>query len=189
MTDKKQKATKVKCNQDESKCKTVIICGEFCSSLEEAWVLLELVCRRTQDFTKTDQEKPKIEQIYMYIWNPKTTVFITWTWIYIISMEIFVTEVQTSLQTRGPVATNLIWNTILCLFVCFKKRFPILTVLRKQMFSLRAPTVPKNEIMKIKAPTAIITAAGSVEMLENSLYSLFWVTAHRPTPIMTPPMP
>lgn len=45
----------------------------------------------------------------------------------------------------------------------------ILTVLRKHMFSRRAPTVPKKEMIKINRPTAIITAAGSVEMLENSL--------------------
>ena len=66
----------MKCKQDESKYKTVTIHGECSSSLEEAWVLLELVRRRTQNFTKTDYEKPKIEQIYKYIWNPKTTVLI-----------------------------------------------------------------------------------------------------------------
>ena len=65
----------MKCKQDESKYKTVTIHGECCSSLEEAWVLLELV-RRTQNFTKTDREKPKVKQIYKYIWNPKTTVLI-----------------------------------------------------------------------------------------------------------------
>jgi len=37
------------------------------------------------------------------------------------------------------------------------------------MFSRRAPTVPKKEMIKIKKPTAIMTAAGSVEILENSL--------------------
>ena len=66
----------MKCKQDESKYKTVTIHGECCSSLEETRVLLELI-RRTQNFTKTDYEKPKIEQIYMYIWNPRTTVLIT----------------------------------------------------------------------------------------------------------------
>ena len=45
----------------------------------------------------------------------------------------------------------------------------ILTVLRKHMFSRRAPTVPKKEMIKIKKPTTIMTIAGSVEILENSL--------------------
>ena len=38
------------------------------------WVLLELIRRWTQHFTKIDQEKRKIEQIC--IWNPMTTGFI-----------------------------------------------------------------------------------------------------------------
>lgn len=37
------------------------------------------------------------------------------------------------------------------------------------MFSLRAPTVPKKEMINIKKPTTIMTIAGSVEILENSL--------------------
>ena len=38
------------------------------------WVLLELIRRWTQHFSKIDQEKRKIEQIC--IWNPMTTRFI-----------------------------------------------------------------------------------------------------------------
>ena len=38
------------------------------------WVLLELVRRRTQNFTLIDQEKQKIKQIDN--WNPMTTKFI-----------------------------------------------------------------------------------------------------------------
>ena len=53
MTDKKQKATKVKCKQDESLAK-------------------QSVRRWTHHFTKIDQEKRKIEQIC--IWNPMNTL-------------------------------------------------------------------------------------------------------------------
>lgn len=65
----------------------------------------------------------------------------------------------------------------------------MLTVCNMQIFSLKAPTVPKNEMMKIKIPTAISTAAGSVDMLENVLYEAFCVTAQKPIPIITPPIP
>ena len=43
-------------------------------SKSSIWVLLELICRWTQRFTKIDQEKCKIEQIC--IWKPMTTGFI-----------------------------------------------------------------------------------------------------------------
>ena len=49
------------------------------------WVLLEVVRRWTQHFTKIDQEKRKIKQIC--IWNPMTNGFIMLTLIYVISME------------------------------------------------------------------------------------------------------
>ena len=49
------------------------------------WVLLKLVHRWTQHFTKIDKEKHKIEQIC--IWDPITTGFIMQTLIYVISME------------------------------------------------------------------------------------------------------
>ena len=43
-------------------------------SRRSIWVLLELIRRWTQHFSKIDQEKRKIEQIC--IWNPMTTGFI-----------------------------------------------------------------------------------------------------------------
>ena len=43
-------------------------------SRRSIWVLLELIRRWTQHFTKINQEKRKIEQIC--IWNPMTTGFI-----------------------------------------------------------------------------------------------------------------
>ena len=43
-------------------------------SKSSIWVLLQLIRRWTQHFTKIDQEKRKIEQIC--IWNPMTTGFI-----------------------------------------------------------------------------------------------------------------
>ena len=66
MIDKIQKATKAKCKLDES---TNSQFHGMYSSLQEAicWVLLELACRRTQNFTKNDQEKPKIEQINLHL--------------------------------------------------------------------------------------------------------------------------
>ena len=44
-----------------------------------------VINRRTQNFTIIDQEKHKIEQIY--IWSPMTTGLIMSTLIYVISME------------------------------------------------------------------------------------------------------
>ena len=46
-------------------------CGMYIFSRWSIWVLLELVCRWIQDFTKIDQEKRKIEQIR--IWKPMTS--------------------------------------------------------------------------------------------------------------------
>ena len=54
--------------------KQAILRSIFFSRRISIWVLLELVCRSTQHFTKIDQEKCKIEQIW--IWNPRTTGFI-----------------------------------------------------------------------------------------------------------------
>ena len=67
----RQKATKVKCKHDESLTKQPIF-EEYVFS-KSIWVLLELVGRWTQHFTKIDQEKPKNERIC--IWNPMTTGF------------------------------------------------------------------------------------------------------------------
>ena len=43
-------------------------------SRKSIWVLPELVGRSTKHFTKIDQKKHKVRQIY--IWNPMTTGFI-----------------------------------------------------------------------------------------------------------------
>ena len=61
MTDKRQKATKVKCKRDES-------ISQYFSP-----VLLELVRKRSQNLTIIDQEKHKVKQVN--IWNPVTTEF------------------------------------------------------------------------------------------------------------------
>ena len=84
MTDERQKATKVKCERDESLTKQSIFV-DIVFSRTSIWVLLELVRRWTQHFTKIHYEKPKIEQIC--ICNPMTTGFIMKTLIYVISME------------------------------------------------------------------------------------------------------
>ena len=74
-TNDRQRATKFRCKRDESTTKIVNI-PRISSSLEKASsrVLLELVCRRTLDFTITYQAKQKLKQIY--IWNTMTTGFI-----------------------------------------------------------------------------------------------------------------
>ena len=70
-TDDRQetKATKVKCKCEECLTKQSIFV-EY-SLLRSIWVLLELVGRSTQQFTKINQKTCKIGQIY--IWNPMTT--------------------------------------------------------------------------------------------------------------------
>ena len=72
MTDKRQKAAKVKCKLDNLKQNSQYLWNIVFS--RSIWVLLELIRRWTQHFTKIDQEKRKIEQIC--IWNPMTTGFI-----------------------------------------------------------------------------------------------------------------
>ena len=67
---------------------------EIFFSRRSIWVLLEMVRRWTQHFTKIHHEKRKIEQIC--IWKPMTTGFILYTLIYIISMEFL------SLSRRRP---------------------------------------------------------------------------------------
>ena len=74
MTDKRQKAAKVKCKHDESLEQNSQYLWNIVFSRRSIWVLLELIRRWTQHFTKIDQEKRKIEQIC--IWNPMTTGFI-----------------------------------------------------------------------------------------------------------------
>ena len=73
MTDKRQKATKVKCKRDES-IKNQSIFVEYILIERNIWILLELVRRWTQHFTKIDQKKRKIEPIC--IWKPIPTGFI-----------------------------------------------------------------------------------------------------------------
>ena len=72
MTDKRQKAAKVKCKRDESQNSQYW--WNIVFSKSSIWVLLQLIRRWTQHFTKIDPEKRKIEQIC--IWNPMTTGFI-----------------------------------------------------------------------------------------------------------------
>ena len=80
MTDKRKKATKVKCKRgrerDESATKQSIFL-ECIFFRQRIWVLLELVRSKTQHLIITDQEKHKIKQIN--IWNTMTTWFIMWT--------------------------------------------------------------------------------------------------------------
>ena len=54
MTDKSQKATKVKFKRDEYYNKTVNILWNIVLSGRSIWVLLELVRKWTQHFTKID---------------------------------------------------------------------------------------------------------------------------------------
>ena len=96
MTDKRQKDTKVKCKRDESQTKQSIFVN-IVFSRGRIWVLLELIHRWTQHFSKTDQEKRK----QIYIWNPMTTGFIMLTLIYEISMEF------PSLSTRRSSSRNV----------------------------------------------------------------------------------
>ena len=71
MTDKRQKATKVKCKRDESLTKQSIF-EEYSLSRRSIWVLLELVRGWEQHLAKVEQEKGKIEHIC--IWNPMTII-------------------------------------------------------------------------------------------------------------------
>ena len=75
MTDKRQNATKFKCKRDESITKQSVVFLEYILLSKFFFrVLLELVCKGSQNFTIIDQEKHKIKQIY--IENPTTTGFI-----------------------------------------------------------------------------------------------------------------
>ena len=73
MTDKRQTAAKVKCKHENLKQNSQYL-WNIVISRTSIWVLLDPVCRWTQHFSKIEQEKRKIEQIY--IWNPMTTGFI-----------------------------------------------------------------------------------------------------------------
>ena len=73
MTDKRQKATKVKRKHDDSITKQSIFV-EYILLSRRIWVLLELVRRWSQHYIKIDQKKLNIEQICF--WNPSTTSYI-----------------------------------------------------------------------------------------------------------------
>ena len=63
MTDKRQKATKIKCKLEESQNSQYLCHMVF--SRRSIWLLLKLVGRWTQHFTKIDQKTRKIGQIYI----------------------------------------------------------------------------------------------------------------------------
>ena len=92
MTDKRQKATKVKCKREQSLTKESKFV-DYILPRRGIRVLLELARRWTQHFSKIHQEKRNIERIWM--WNPMTTGYIMLTLIYVISMEFLFAESQT----------------------------------------------------------------------------------------------
>ena len=71
MTDKTQKATKVKCKHghtcDESTTKRWIFLEFIFFGKKSIWAVLELVHSKTQNFTIIDQEKHKIKKIYIIL--------------------------------------------------------------------------------------------------------------------------
>ena len=71
MTDKTQKATKVKCKHghtcDESTTKRWIFLEFIFFGKKSIWAVLELVRSKTQNFTIIDQEKHKIKKIYIIL--------------------------------------------------------------------------------------------------------------------------
>ena len=73
MTDKRPKATKVKCKGDESITKQLIFL-EYPPLWKKHLSFSGAHCKRSQNVTVIDQEKHKIKQIY--IWNPMTNRFI-----------------------------------------------------------------------------------------------------------------
>ena len=98
MTEKRQKTTRSNVNAMNLQQNSQYL-WDIVFSKSSIWVLLELIRRWTQNFSKIDQEKRKIEQIR--IWNPMTTGFIMYTLIYVISMEIL------SLSRRRSSSRNL----------------------------------------------------------------------------------
>ena len=98
MTDKRQKATKVKCQREESLAKQSIF-ENILFSRRSIWVLLELVGRWTQHFTKIDQKIRKIGQIY-YLEPPWLPDLLYKHWFASSVYGIFTPESQTSLRTK-----------------------------------------------------------------------------------------
>ena len=75
---KDKRLQKVKCKRDESLENSQYLWNNIVFSRSSIWVLLELIRRWTQRFTKIDQEKRKTEQIC--IWNPMTTGWLCKHW-------------------------------------------------------------------------------------------------------------
>ena len=97
MTDKRQKATKVKCKREQSLTKESKFV-EYILPRRGIRVLLELARRWTHHFSKIHQEKRNIERIWM--WNPMTTGYIMLTLIYVISMEFLSLSRRRSIPPR-----------------------------------------------------------------------------------------
>ena len=73
MTDKRQKAVKVKCKHDEPLTKQSIFV-EYSLLQKKHLSFSGAHSQMNQHFTKIDQEKRKFEKIC--VWNPMTTGFI-----------------------------------------------------------------------------------------------------------------
>ena len=101
------------------------------------WVLLELVRRRTQNFTLIDQEKQKIKQVYNY-WNPMTTKFIMQTFIYVISTKFLLLSgrcyswrnVPSWLFPKG-LHFKLVWLYVLA---CFSQMNVMFLIIKYRLF-------------------------------------------------------
>ena len=94
MTDKRQKATKVKCKREESLTKqSMFVEYSLLFSRRTIWDLLELVGRWTQHFTKIDQKTRNIGHDY---------------WIFYVNIDlrhqygISAAELQTFLHSKCP---------------------------------------------------------------------------------------
>ena len=99
MTDKRQKATKFKRKREESLKKQSIFVEYWVFSRRSIWVLLELVGRWTQHFTKIDQKTRKIGQIY-YLEPPWLPDLLYKHWFASSVYGIFTPESQTSLHAK-----------------------------------------------------------------------------------------
>ena len=67
MTEKRQKAAKVKCKHDESLEQNSQYLWNIVFSRRSIWVLLALIRRCRQHFTKIDQEKRKVDVNIDYV--------------------------------------------------------------------------------------------------------------------------
>ena len=105
MTDKRQKVTKVKYVNAMDLSQNSQYLWNIVLSRRSLWVLLELISKWTQHFTKINQEKRKIKQIC--IWNPMITRSIMLTLIYIISMEFLPLSHRSSSAWNVPIGEEL----------------------------------------------------------------------------------